>query len=209
VSGLRRKLGVAQQQKTALEVDSLREVLARILGDVRGLRDRALLLIGLAAALRRSELAALVTTDLRFEPDGVIIALRRSKTDQEAAGEVGAVPFGAQAETCPVRAVRAWLAVTGDDGAVFRRIDRHGNIGSNLTATAIASIIRARTAAAGIPGDCAGHSLRAGFATTAAQAGRSEASIMQHGRWKSVQIARRYIRAGSHWRDNPASHLGL
>jgi len=208
VSGLRRQLGVAQQQKTALEIEPLRAVLARIPRDVRGLRDRALLLIGWAAALRRSELAALVASDLRFEPDGLIIELRRSKTDQEAAGEAVAVPFGAQAETCPVRALRAWLAV-GDRGAIFRRIDRHGNIGSNLTATAIASIIRARTAAAGIPGDFAGHSLRAGFATTAAQAGRSEASIMQHGRWKSVQVARRYIRCGSRWLNNPATGLGL
>jgi integrase len=209
VSGLRRQLGVAQQQKTALEIDPLRVVLARIPGNVRGLRDRALLLIGWAAALRRSELAGLVVSDLRFEPDGLMIDLRRSKTDQEAAGEVVAVPFGSLAETCPVRALRAWLAVADDGGAVFRRIDRHGNIGSNLTATAIASIIRARTAAAGIPGDFAGHSLRAGFATTAAHAGRCETSIMRHGRWKSVQVARRYIRRGSRWLHNPASNLGL
>jgi integrase len=209
VSGLRRQLGVAQQQKTALEIDSLRMALARIPGDVRGLRDRALLLIGWAAALRRSEVAALAMSDLQFEPDGLIIALRQSKTDQEAAGEVVAVPFGAQPETCPVRTLRSWLAVVGDRGAVFRRIDRHGNIGSNLTATAIASIIRARTAAAGIPGDFAGHSLRAGFATTAAHAGRSETSIMRHGRWKSVQVARRYIRHGSRWHNNAALDLGL
>jgi integrase len=154
-------------------------VLARIPRDVRGLRDRALLLIGWAAALRRSELAGLVASDLRFEPDGLIVELRRSKSDQEAAGEAVAVPFGAQAETCPVRAVRAWLDVAGSNGAVFRRIDRHGNIGSNLTATAIASIISARAAAAKLRGDFAGHSLRAGFATTAAHAGRSEASIMR------------------------------
>ena len=122
-------------------------------------------------------------------PDGLIIAVRCSKADPEAAGETVAVPFGAQAETCRVHALRAWLAVAGDDGAVFRGIDRHGNVGSNLTATAIASIVRARTAAAGILGDFADHSLRAGFATTAAHAGRSEASIMRHGRWKSVQVA--------------------
>jgi integrase len=209
MSGLRRQLGVAQQQKTALEIGSLRAVLARIPGDMRGVRDRALLLIGWAAALRRSELAALVASDLQFEPDGLIIHVRRSKTDQESAGEVVAVPFGAQAETCPGRAVREWLAVAGNDGAVFRRIDRHGNIGSNLTATAIASIIRARASTAGITGNFAGHSLRAGFATTAAHAGRSETAIMRHGRWKSVQVARRYIRHGSRWLDNPASNLGL
>jgi len=209
VSGLRRQLGVAQRQKTALEIDPLLAVLAWIPADVRGLRDRALLLVGWAAALRRSELANLVVSDLRFERDGLIIAVRRSKTDQQAAGDAVAVPFGAQPETCPVRAVRAWFAVAGDDGAVFRRIDRHGNIGSNISATAIASIIRARTAAAGVAGDFAGHSLRAGFATTAAHSGRSETSIMRHGRWKSTQVARRYIRQGSHWVDHPASNLGL
>jgi len=121
-------------------------VLAQIPGDVRGLRDRALLLIGWAAAVRSSELAALIVSDLRFEPEGLIIEPRRSKTDQEAAGEIVAVPFGAERVTCPVYAMRAWLAVAGDDVAVFLRIDRHGNIGSNLTATAIALIIRARTA---------------------------------------------------------------
>jgi len=158
--------------------------------------------------LRRSEIAALGASDLQFEPDGLLIELRRSKTDQEAAGGIVAVPFGAELGTCPVRALRAWLDVASDVGAVFRRIDRHGNIGSNLTATAIASIIRARAAVAGIPG-VAGHSLRAGFATAAAHAGRSEASIMRHGRWKSVYVARRYIRHGSRWCDNPASNLGL
>ena len=209
VSGLRRQLGVAQQQKTALEIDPLRAVIARIPGDARGLRDRALLLIGWAAALRRSELAALGASDLRFEPDGLVIELSRSKTDQEGAGEVVAIPGGSMVETCPVRALRKWLAIAGEDGAVFRRIDRHGNIGSNLTATAIAAIIRTRATAAGIPGDFAAHSLRAGFATTAARAGRSEAAIMRHGRWKSIQVARRYIRHGSRWYDNPAADLGL
>ncbi len=209
VSGLRRQLDVAQRQKTALEINSLRVVLARIAVDVRGLRDRAILLIGRAAALRRSELAALVVNNLRFEPDGLILELRQSKTDQDASGDAVAVPFGTHTQTCPVHALRSWLAVADGDGAVFRQIDRHGNIGSNLTATAIASIIRARTGAAGIVGDFAGHSLRSGFPTTAAHAGRSEAAIMRHGRWKSVQVARRYIRDGSHWLNNSVAGLGL
>jgi integrase len=108
-----------------------------------------------------------------------------------------------------VRALRTWLAVLGGRDAVFRRIYRHGNIGSNLTATAIASIIRKRAIIAGVQGDFAEHSLRAGFATTAAHAGRSEASIMRHGRWKSVQVAHRYIRDGSRWLANPVVGLGL
>jgi len=101
--------------------------------------------IGWAAALRRSELAELRATDLRFEPDGLIIAPRWSKTDQEPAGE--AVPFGALPETCPVRAVRAWLAVAGDDGFSLTPDRPAWQHRLELTATAIASIIRARTVA--------------------------------------------------------------
>jgi integrase len=212
VRGLRRQLGVAQPQKTALELEPLRTVLAPIAADPRGRSDRALLLVGWAAALRRSELAALRVDDVRFEPEGAVLTIRRSKTDQDAAGTTVAVPFGEEEATCPVRALRAWLdvrgaAVAGD--VVFGRIDRHGNIGASLTPTAIATIVRARAESAGVDGDFAAHSLRAGFATSAARAGRTEAAIMRHGRWKSVQVARRYIRQGSRWIDNPAAAIGL
>ena len=211
VRGLRRQLGVAQPQKTALEVEPLRAVLGPIPADPRGRRDRALLLVGWAAALRRSELAALRVDDVRFEPEGVVLTIRRSKTDQDAAGTTVAVPFGEEEATCPVRALRAWLDIRGAAGAgdvVFGRIDRHGNIGASLTPMAIATIVRVRAALADVAGDFAAHSLRAGFATSAARAGRTEAAIMRHGRWKSVQVARRYIRHGSRWLDNPAAARG-
>jgi hypothetical protein len=104
-------------------------------------------------------------------------------------------------------ALRRWLdTAVVNEGRVFRRIDRHSNIGLALSDRALAEIVAARAAAAGLEGDFAGHSLRAGFATAA---GRSEASIMRHGRWKSVQIARCYIRQGARWDDNPAADLGL
>jgi integrase len=212
VRGTRRQLGVGQPQKTALELDALRSVVLAIPGDLRGLRDRALLLVGWTAALRRSELVALDVADLGFEPEGVVLTIRRSKTDQDAAGATVAVPFGEEEATCPVRALRAWLDVRGATGAgdvVFGRIDRHGNIGASLTPMAIATIVRARAALADVAGDFAAHSLRAGFATSAARAGRTEAAIMRHGRWKSVQVARRYIRQGSRWLDNPAAAIGL
>jgi integrase len=108
---------------------------------LRGLRDRALLLFGWAAALRRSELAALRVDDVHFEPEGAVLTIRRSKTDQDAAGETVAVPFGEEEATCPVRALRAWLDVRGAEAAagavVFGRIDRHGNIGASLTPMAM------------------------------------------------------------------------
>jgi integrase len=211
VRGTRRQLGVAQPQKTALELEALRLVVLAIRGDLRGLRDRALLLIlGWTAALRRSELVALEVADLSFEPEGVVLTIRRSKTDREAAGANVAVPLGIEEATCPVGALRRWLdAAAIGEGRVFHRIDRHGNLSPTLSDRALAEIVAARAAAAELEGDFAGHSLRAGFATAGARAGRSEAAIMRHGRWKSVQIARRYIRQGARWDDNPAADLGL
>jgi hypothetical protein len=133
---------------------------------------------------RRSELVALEVADLSFEPEGVVLTIRRSKTDRDGAGASVAVPLGAEEGTCPVLALRRWLerAAIGA-GRVFRRIDRHGNPRADVIGSG-----------AGLEGDFAGHSLRAGFATAAARVGRSEAAIMRHGRWKSVQIARRCIR---------------
>jgi integrase len=166
------------------------------------------LLIGWTAALRRSELVALEVGDLGFEPEGVVLTIRRSKTNRKGAGATVAVPLGGEA-TCPVGALRRWLDTAAvSEGRVFRRIDRHGNLGPALS-DRLAEIVAGRAGAAGLKGDFAGHSLRAGFATAAARAGRSEAAIMRHGRWKSVQIARRYIRQGARWDNNPAADLGL
>jgi integrase len=121
-----------------------------------------------------------------------------------------AVPVGGEEATCPVGALRRWLAAAAiGEGRVFRRIDRHGHLGPSLSDRALAEIVAARAGTAGLEGNFAGHSLRAGFATAAARAGRSEAAIMRHGRWRSAQIARRYIRLGTRWDDNPAANLGL
>lgn len=208
VRGTRRQLGVAQKQKTALELDALRAVVAAIPEDLRGLRDRAALLIGWAAALRRSEVVALDVDDVAYEREGIVLAIRRSKTDREGAGDVVAVPYGAEEETCPVRALQRWLETAAlTQGPLFRRVDRHGNVGAALSDRAVANMVAARAAAAGLDGDFAAHSLRSGFATAAARAGRLEAAIMRHGRWKSVQVARRYIRAGARWDDHPGVNL--
>jgi integrase len=143
--------------------------------------DRALLLVGWTAALRRSELVALEVGDMGFEPEGIVLTIRRSKTDREGAGATVAVPFGGEEATCPVGALRRWLesAAIGD-GRVFRRIDRHGHLGPTLSDRALAETVASRAAAAGLEGDFAGHSLRAGFATAAARGravgGRDHAS---------------------------------
>jgi integrase len=110
-----------------------------------------------AAALRRSELVALEVGDLSFEPEGVVLTIRRSKTDREGAGATVPVPFGGEEATCPVGALRRWLAAAAiRQGRVFRRIDRHGNLGSTLSDRALAEIVATRAAAAGLEGDFAG-----------------------------------------------------
>jgi Phage integrase family len=117
-----------------------------------------------------------------------VLTIRRSKTDRDGAGATVAVSLGEEEATCPVRALRRWLETAAvSEGRVFRRIDRHGHPGPTLSDRALAEIVAARAAAAGLEGDFAGHSLRAGFATAAARAGRSEAAIMRHGRWKSEE----------------------
>jgi site-specific recombinase XerD len=108
--GLRRRVGVAQSQKTALIDEGLRAVVGVIDDEnLAGARDRALLLVGFAGALRRSELAALEFSDLRFESDGLVVRLRRSKGDQEGAGVEVSIPLGLDEATCPLGALQRWL----------------------------------------------------------------------------------------------------
>ena len=210
LAGTRRRLGVAQAQKQALGVDDVRAMVADLADDIAiDLRDRALLLLGFAGALRRSELVGLDVADVAFEKQGAVLTLRRSKTNQEGETEQITVPYGSDHRTCPVRALQAWLEVI-DDGPLFRSIDRHGNIGGRLSDHSVALVVKRRGLSAGLDAKkLAGHSLRAGFATSAARAGKSEAAIMRQTRHKSVIVARRYIRQGTKWDDHAGVGIGL
>src|SRR6266849_4118980 len=119
---------------------------------VIGVRDRALLLVGFAGAFRRSELASLDVADVTFGGDGLIVQLRRSKTDQEGKGRKVGLPFGSNPLTCPVRSLRAWLDVASiASGAIFRAVDRHGNIAvTRLTDQSVALIVKRCAKAAGL-----------------------------------------------------------
>jgi integrase len=170
------------------------------------------MLVGFAGALRRSELVGLDVDDVRFEGEGVVIRLRRSKTNQEGELEEVAVLYGSDPKTCPVRALQAWLATSDlHTGPLFRAVDRLGHIRSGrLTARIVGERLKKIGARAGLdPRSYAAHSLRSGFATSAARANKSEAAIMRQGRWKSVPVARRYIRAGSRWHDHAGAGIGL
>lgn len=126
-----RERGIAPRPKTALLVDELRTVLATCRERTIDVRDRALVLVGFAGALRRSEFVGLDIGDVRFEAEGVVLRLRRSKTNQEGALEEVAVLYGSDPRTCPVRALQAWLATSGlGTGPLFRSVDRRGCFGA-------------------------------------------------------------------------------
>jgi len=153
-AGIRRDLGVAQVQKAPVLTDDLRRMVGGLPATLKGARDRALLLLGFAGGFRRSELVALNARDLTFDAEGrLTVVLRRSKTDQEGAGRKIGVPFGSNPRTCPVRAVKAWLAKLPATyaGPVFQGLTRHATLtGVRLAGGDVARIVKATVKAAGL-----------------------------------------------------------
>jgi integrase len=180
--------------------------------NLQGARDRALLVMGFAGGFRRSELASLNVEDVAETEDGLVLSLRRSKTDQEGQGSKVALPWGSHPETCPVRSYRTWIAAAGiTAGAVFRGVNNRGQLSSErLDANSVARIVKRAARRVGLdPASYAGHSLRAGFCTQAYLNGVPELSIMRQSRHQSLDTVRKYIRDRSLFRDNPAAKLGL
>src|SRR5471030_53777 len=212
MAGIRRTKGTAQTAKTPILVDDLRRMIARLPENLLGVRDRLLLLIGFCGAFRRSELVALDSADVAVTREGLVVTIRRSKTDQEGEGRKLGIPYASHLETCPVRSLQDWLEKSGiNEGPLFRPIDRFGRMASiRLSAAAVADIVKRYAAAVGLDAaEFAGHSLRSGLATSAAAAGASERSIMNQTGHRSVNMVRRYIRDGSLFRENAVATVGL
>jgi integrase len=210
--GIRRTHGVAPTQKAPAVLADLRAMLAVLPNNLIGTRDRALLLLGFAGAFRRSELVSLDVADLAFGERGMTVTLRRSKADQEGEGAKKGIPFGRHLLTCPVTAVRGYMDMSQtSEGPLFRPINRHGHIGeARLGDKAVALVVKRSALAAGLdPTKYAGHSLRAGLATSAAAGGAQERDIMRQTGHRSAQMLRRYIRDGELFRDNAAAQAGL
>jgi site-specific recombinase XerD len=208
VRGIRRARGVSPRKMAPATSDRLIAMAAAGDSSVTAKRDRALLLLGFAGAFRRSELVALDVSDLREVDAGLLVTIRGSKTDQERVGQTIAIPRGSIA--CPVAAVREWLDAAGiAEGAIFRPVTKAGTVRDRrLTPHSVAAIVKARAARVGLKAeDFGGHSLRAGFLTSAAAKGASLFKMMDVSRHKSVDTLRGYVRSVDAFKDHAGAGL--
>jgi site-specific recombinase XerC len=215
LKGIRRTLGAAPANtKEPLIADGIRALVAACPPTLLGLRDRSLCLLGFFAALRCDSLSRLDVSEISDRIDGIGITLGKSKTDQDGVGRVVNVPFGTDAEICPVIALRTWLssAKISGHGPVFRGVDRWGKVSSQgLNTDSISRIIRRAAARAGLPNpaDFGGRSLRSGLVTQGAISRISPFEIMEITGHKSLAVFRLYARLGYLQRGVSAADLGL
>jgi len=204
MAGIRREHGRPPARKAPADADVVRDVLFHIHGQgLKDVRDRALIAFGMASCLRRSELVALRVDDVVRVPEGMRVAIGRSKSDQEGKGATIAVPDGRRLK--PVAHLEAWLARGVADGWLFRRISNDGKTvtADPMSDRAVARVVQARAAAAGLePAAFAGRSLRAGFLTAAARAGASIFQMQAQSRHKSVQVLSGYVRSAKLFEDH-------
>ncbi len=204
LAGIRAEHGGAKRRKRPADAAALRNMLGGIEGDgLRALRDRAILAIGMAAALRRSEIVALAVDHVAIVPEGLRLTIARSKTDQAGQGATIAIPEGSRIR--PKALLLAWMAAAGHaEGPLFRRLSRSDALtAAPMSDRAIARLVQGRAAAAGYdPRDFAGHSLRAGFLTEGAAQGATIFKLQEVSRHKSVQVLSDYVRNAELFRDH-------
>ena len=207
--GVQRQHGKPQRQAAPILKEDLTVMLSHTPDNLKGQRDKALLILGFCAALRRSELVGIQAQDLEFNAQGLILTITRSKTDASGTGEKIAIPYG-RGKICPVKLVCLWLENSGiENGPLFVSF-RKGNIptGERLSDRAVSDIIKHYAAKAGLnPERHSGHSLRSGLATSAAMHGVSSWKIRAQTRHKSDAMLARYIRDGDMFTDNAAGSL--
>lgn len=221
--GIRRTLGTETKGKAPLLIGDIAAIVSTLPRTLTGKRDRAIFLAGFAGALRRSDIVGSNVEDLRVTSEGILLRLRRGKTDQDGEGQWRAIPKGEIPATCPVRALKEWLvAARLGDGPLFRPVDQLGRLGQkrlciNAVTLIVKRAVKRHGAAAGWTdreiaervSAVSSHSLRAGFATTASAAGIEETAIMKQTGHKRREELQRYIRLGTTFRGNAASRIGL
>jgi len=210
--GMTRKLGSPPKPVDALLSEDIRRMVRAEPDTLTGARDRALILIGYAGAFRRSEIVGMDIGSIRYREEGLTILVARSKTDQRGEGRWVGIPYGRNPDTCPVAALRGWLDLSGIcEGAVFRGLDRYGNIVSaRLSRRSVGEVIKRAARAAGLDASrYSGHSLRSGHVTQAARFGIAEHVIRKQTGHRSHASLIRYIHLARIFEENSADSLGL
>ena len=214
--GIKRLKGVSQNGKKPLLISNLKQIIDIINQqeepDIKKLRNKALLLLGFAGGFRRNELISLNLEDLDFVFEGLKIKIKRSKTDQFGEGFTKGIPYFENYLYCPVKNLKNWLNVSKlKKGPVFVRFTKGSNLTNiRLTDQSVALIIKDYLNKAGVDNkNYSGHSLRSGFATSAAEAGAEERSIMAMTGHKTSQMVRRYIREANIFKNNALNKIKL
>jgi site-specific recombinase XerD len=209
---LSREVGLMQSGKAELMTVDIEAMLEKLSRDLAGKRDKALILLGFAGGFRRGELVAIDYQDIAWHRDGIVVTLRRSKTDQEGHGQTVGIRYGQRDRTCPVRALKAWLSASGiSDGAIFRTVI-HGKVGARLAASGktVARLIKATAAKAGLDASrVSGHSLRVGHVTQALDNGADITAAQKQLRHKRLETTQRYDRGTSALKKSSSGKLGL
>jgi site-specific recombinase XerD len=211
VEGIKRKKKCAPTQKQPTVTLHIKEMVGEIPPTLQGLRDKALLLLGFSGALRRSELVGIDIEDLALCKEGLVVTIKKSKTDQYSFGRKVGVCFGDHEETCPVKAVTAWMKAGGiGDGPLFRPVRWSKVQDTRLSDKAVARMVKRYGSDIGLEASkFSGHSLRAGLVTSAIQAGVDPLDVQRHSGHASLDMLKRYIRDATVFRGNPTSKLGL
>lgn len=202
-AGIRRRLGTSQTQKAPATAKAIAAMLKRIPDTLTGKRDRALILIGFAGAFRRSELVGITVEDIARQPEGILVRLGKTKTDQEGRGAVVPVPQGTRLR--PVESLDGWLAASGiTSGPIFRQVRKGGSVSLEpLTPQSVALIVKKLARVAKLdPALFAGHSLRAGFVTSALETGADVFAAADQGRWRKLETVREYDRRAKAFKNH-------
>ena len=216
IMGIKRRKGSKQKGKKPLLINNLKQIINVIdekkIDEIKKLRDRSIILIGFSGGFRRNEIVSLDYDDLDFVNEGLKISLKRSKTDQFGEGSVKGLPHFENSQYCPVISLRKWIEISKiNSGALFRRFTKGSKLSENrLSDQTVALLIKEYLNLAGIDStNFSGHSLRSGFATSAAESGVEERSIMAMTGHKSTEMVRRYIKDANLFKNNALNKIKI
>ena len=216
IMGIKRRKGSVQKGKKPILINNLKDIINVIDNkknkEIKKIRDRSIILIGFSGGFRRNEIVSLDYEDLDFVPEGLKITLKSSKTDQFGEGSLKALPYFNNKKYCPVLSLKKWIEKSNiNSGPLFRRFSKGSKLKENrLTDQTVALLIKKYLNLAGIDSrNYSGHSLRSGFATTAAESGADERNIMSMTGHKTPEMVRRYIKDANLFKNNALNKIKL